>query len=52
MSKSLAVVTSEWAWDICFNFSYGISDFYFGKDLGGIEAENIHICLDYLVIFL
>ena len=29
--KSLAVVTSGWVWDECFDFSYSISDFYWRK---------------------
>ena len=42
--KSLAVVTSEQVGNVCFNFSYFISFFfYFSWGFGGIEAENLCI---------
>ena len=52
VTKSLAVVISEWIWYVYFDFSYCISYFYFGRGFRSIEAENICICLDRFVIFL
>ena len=40
MSKSLAIVASEWVWYVYFNFGYSVSYFYFGKRFWGAKTEK------------
>ena len=48
--KFLALVASQWVWNINFDFCY-VSYFYFRR-FWGVTIKNRGVCWHYLIIFL